>query len=74
MAVLALAFLLLVAWKLYNDQRARAQASGEQNRQTQDAILKLLDEMATSRTATSAFNRRSPNRSRAPSPTQSTSP
>ena len=45
MAVLALAFLLLVAWKLYNDQRARALASGEQNRQTQDAILKLLDEM-----------------------------
>ncbi len=45
MAILALAFLLLVAWKLYNDQRARAQASGEQNRQTQDAILKLLDEM-----------------------------
>jgi len=45
MAVLAVAFLLLVAWKLYNDQRARAQASGEQNRQTQDAILKLLDEM-----------------------------
>ena len=45
MAVLALVFLLLVAWKLYNDQRARAQASGEQNRQTQDAILKLLDEM-----------------------------
>jgi twitching motility protein PilJ len=45
MAVLSLAFLLLVAWKLYNDQRARALASGEQNRQTQDAILKLLDEM-----------------------------
>ena len=45
MAVLAVAFLLLVAWKLYNDQRERARASGEQNRQTQDAILKLLDEM-----------------------------
>lgn len=45
MAALALTFLLLVAWKLYNDQRARALASGEQNRQTQDAILKLLDEM-----------------------------
>ena len=45
MAILAVAFLLLVAWKLYSDQRARAQASGEQNRQTQDAILKLLDEM-----------------------------
>jgi twitching motility protein PilJ len=47
MAVLAMVFLLLVAWKLYNDQRARAQASGEQNRQTQDAILKLLDEMGS---------------------------
>ena len=45
MAILALVFLLLVAWKLYNDQRERARASGEQNRQTQDAILKLLDEM-----------------------------
>ncbi len=45
MAVLAVAFLLLVAWKLYSDQRQYARASGEQNRQTQDAILKLLDEM-----------------------------
>ena len=45
MAILAVAFLLVVAWKLYNDQRERARASGEQNRQTQDAILKLLDEM-----------------------------
>ena len=45
MAILAVAFLLVVAWKLYSDQRERARASGEQNRQTQDAILKLLDEM-----------------------------
>ena len=45
MAILSVSFLLLVAWKLYNDQRERARASGEQNRQTQDAILKLLDEM-----------------------------
>ena len=45
MAILAVAFLSIVAWKLYSDQRERARASGEQNRQTQDAILKLLDEM-----------------------------
>jgi len=45
MAVLAVAFLGLTLWKLYNDQRARARESAEQNRQTQDAILKLLDEM-----------------------------
>jgi twitching motility protein PilJ len=45
MALLAILFLFVVAWKLYNDQRARARESAEQNRQTQDAILKLLDEM-----------------------------
>jgi len=45
MAVLAIVFLALTAWKLYNDQRSRARESAEQNRQTQDAILKLLDEM-----------------------------
>ena len=45
MAMLAVVFLSLTAWKLYNDQRARARESAEQNRQTQDAILKLLDEM-----------------------------
>jgi twitching motility protein PilJ len=44
-AALAVMFLGLVAWKLYNDQRLRARESAEQNRQTQDAILKLLDEM-----------------------------
>jgi twitching motility protein PilJ len=44
-AVLAVVFLSLTAWKLYSDQRSRARESAEQNRQTQDAILKLLDEM-----------------------------
>lgn len=38
-------FLLLVGWKLVHDERGRARASAEQNRTTQDAILKLLDEM-----------------------------
>jgi twitching motility protein PilJ len=47
MAVLAAIFLFVVAWKLYNDQRSRARESAEQNRQTQDAILKLLDEMGS---------------------------
>ncbi len=41
----ALAFFLLFARKLVVDARERARASAEQNRQTQDAILKLLDEM-----------------------------
>jgi len=44
-AIVAAVFLGLVLFKLYNDQRERAKASAEQNRQTQDAILKLLDEM-----------------------------
>jgi len=47
MAVLAAIFLFVVAWKLYSDQRSRARESAEQNRQTQDAILKLLDEMGS---------------------------
>jgi len=45
MAILAAIFLGVVAYRLYNDQRSRARESAEQNRQTQDAILKLLDEM-----------------------------
>ena len=44
-AFAALVFLILVGWKLVNDQRQRARASFEQNRVTQDSILKLLDEM-----------------------------
>jgi twitching motility protein PilJ len=44
-AIVAAVFLGLVLFKLYNDQRERAKASAEQNRQTQDSILKLLDEM-----------------------------
>ena len=42
---LTLAFLLLLARRLVVDARDRAQVSAEQNRQSQDAILKLLDEM-----------------------------
>jgi twitching motility protein PilJ len=38
-------FLFLLARKLVVDARDRAQVSAEQNRQSQDAILKLLDEM-----------------------------
>jgi len=38
-------FLFFLARKLVTDARTRAQESAEQNRQTQDAILKLLDEM-----------------------------
>jgi twitching motility protein PilJ len=40
-----LLFLFLLARKLVVDARDRAQVSAEQNRQSQDAILKLLDEM-----------------------------
>jgi len=43
--VATMGFLLLLARKLVVDARIRAQESAEQNRQTQDAILKLLDEM-----------------------------
>lgn len=35
----------LMGWKFVNDEKSRAHASAEQNRATQDAILKLLDEM-----------------------------
>jgi twitching motility protein PilJ len=42
---LALTFMFLLARKLVVDARLRARESMEQNRQTQDAILKLLDEM-----------------------------
>jgi twitching motility protein PilJ len=45
LAMLAFLFLGLMGWKFLNDEKARAHASAEQNRATQDAILKLLDEM-----------------------------
>jgi len=41
----SLLFLFLLARKLVVDARDRAHQSSEQNRQSQDAILKLLDEM-----------------------------
>lgn len=41
----SLLFLFLLTRKLVGDARERAQQSSEQNRQSQDAILKLLDEM-----------------------------
>ncbi|MHB8742235.1 MAG: methyl-accepting chemotaxis protein [Sulfuricaulis sp.] len=41
----SLLFLFLLARKLVADARGRAHLSSEQNRQSQDAILKLLDEM-----------------------------
>jgi twitching motility protein PilJ len=43
--VAALGFLLLLARKLVSDAGDRARVSTDQNRSTQDAILKLLDEM-----------------------------
>ncbi len=45
MGAIAIAFLLLLGRKLVGDERARAREQEMQNRQTQDAILKLLDEM-----------------------------
>jgi len=41
----ALLFLVLLGRKMVTDEKVRAQASAQQNRDTQDAILKLLDEM-----------------------------
>ena len=38
-------FLTMFAYRLVRDARDRARSSSEQNRQSQDAILKLLDEM-----------------------------
>lgn len=38
-------FMLFLGNGLVRDERARAQVSAEKNRQTEDAILKLLDEM-----------------------------
>lgn len=43
--VMGFVFMLLLGSKLVTDARTRAQRSSEQNRQTQDSILKLLDEM-----------------------------
>ncbi len=45
MGAISIAFLLLLGRKLVGEERARAQEQEMQNRQTQDAILKLLDEM-----------------------------
>ena len=45
MGALSLVFLLLLGRKLLGDERTRARQSANQNRETQDAILKLLDEM-----------------------------
>ncbi|MFQ5935142.1 MAG: methyl-accepting chemotaxis protein [Acidiferrobacterales bacterium] len=45
LAALAFVFFGLMGWKFLADEKVRAQASAEQNRATQDAILKLLDEM-----------------------------
>lgn len=41
----ALLFLVLLGRKAVTDEKKRAQESAQQNRDTQDAILKLLDEM-----------------------------
>jgi twitching motility protein PilJ len=45
MGATSLLFFVLLAYKLVTDARTRAQASADQNRTTQDSILKLLDEM-----------------------------
>ena len=45
LGVLILLFLFLLGRTLVNDARKRAELSTRQNRETQDAILKLLDEM-----------------------------
>ncbi len=45
MAAVALALASLYGFQMFGDERARAKEGAEKNRQTQDAILKLLDEM-----------------------------
>lgn len=44
-SALALVLFALLVGRLIGDERARSRASAAQNRETQDAILKLLDEM-----------------------------
>ena len=45
LAALGFGFFGLMGWKFLSDEKGRAHANAEQNRTTQDAILKLLDEM-----------------------------
>jgi twitching motility protein PilJ len=45
LALAAFGFMMLLGGKLVMDARKRERVTGEQNRTTQDAILKLLDEM-----------------------------
>ncbi|MHB1586228.1 MAG: methyl-accepting chemotaxis protein [Acidiferrobacteraceae bacterium] len=45
MAAVALALASLYGFQMFGDERKRAREGAEKNRQTQDAILKLLDEM-----------------------------
>jgi len=45
MAVVSFIFLVMVFFRLFSEEKERARQSADQNRQTQDAILKLLDEM-----------------------------
>ncbi|MDH3670016.1 MAG: methyl-accepting chemotaxis protein [Gammaproteobacteria bacterium] len=45
LAALGFVFFGLMGWKFLSDEKGRAHANAEQNRTTQDAILKLLDEM-----------------------------
>ncbi len=45
LAALGFALFGLMGWKFLSDEKGRAHANAEQNRTTQDAILKLLDEM-----------------------------
>ncbi len=47
LGLLAAGFLALFVYALVGEARERAQASAEANRSTQDAILKLLDEMGS---------------------------
>ncbi|GMR19817.1 MAG: chemotaxis chemoreceptor PilJ [Gammaproteobacteria bacterium] len=45
LSAVLIALVVLFGWRLVQDEKKRGQVTAEQNAQTQDAILKLLDEM-----------------------------
>lgn len=47
LSMLLVALIVLVGWRMVHDEKVRSQATVDQNRETQDAILKLLDEMGS---------------------------
>ncbi|MDH5649564.1 MAG: methyl-accepting chemotaxis protein [Gammaproteobacteria bacterium] len=45
LSIVLMVLVLTLGWRFVHDEKVRAEMTAEQNRSTQDAILKLLDEM-----------------------------